>query len=68
MHSCGTASRGKAKCTEEGFGGGGEGQHPVGEWAVPWLVLWDHVLPGKPLIAQSEIITRPTLSCLPVMS
>lgn len=30
VHSCRTASRGKVKDTEEGFGGGGEGQHPAG--------------------------------------
>lgn len=47
---------------------GGQGQHPLGERAGPGLVLWDHVLPGKPLIAHSEIIARTTLSCLPVMS
>lgn len=28
-------SRGKGKYPEEGFGAGGEGQHPVDEWAVP---------------------------------
>lgn len=38
LQSSSHASRGKIKYSEEECGGGGEGQHPMGEWAVPGQV------------------------------